>query len=577
MIRPKNGINGNIPEKAVYLFSILYFIALTLLSYIRYLEFYTLNGDLGINMQELWSNTHGYLLFETSDYNYIGAMSHLEIHSSYIAIPVSYLYYLFPGPLTLFMIQAAVVSLSVIALYFLSIEIIGNAKISATLSILYGLNASLLSGVMFDFHWLSFIPLETFLLFLLVLRERYWYSAIMILIGSMTQEIFPFIAASIMLFQFFNTRNGISMKGEWFRRNHGLSYIGLGIFSVSVYVVLMQIQIHVIPVLIGNASVIPALSKNVLQLWDIGRFPIAMSISAAEFWLLSYLLFMFLPIMKPKHILIVGAWMYESIAVVPFYGTLGNQYDFITTSLLAPSAIFGMKEFLSKFPSSKSEKILKYMISAAGIVMVALAADGFGIHVPDFLNIILMIIGTVAAGAAAAFIIRKSSFSKKKPAESVSKLLLLMLISVILMNIMISPINPSNEGQSGMRGYQLSYQIPPQSQYIGLIQSYISSGSTVVASDNLFTLVADNVHAYSLPNIISYPMESHFFPYNSSNLPKFLLLSSSESMFYTTWINSTIGEGTYGLILEIKGDEYPGNIFLYGLGYTGMSEIIYTG
>ena len=40
------------------------------LSQLRFEEFYAGNWDLGINMQLLWTNTHGYLLFETGDYEF---------------------------------------------------------------------------------------------------------------------------------------------------------------------------------------------------------------------------------------------------------------------------------------------------------------------------------------------------------------------------------------------------------------------------------------------------------------------------------------------------------------------------
>lgn len=572
-----NGIRGNRSALAVFVFSAFYFILLTILSSIRYLDFYTLNGDLGINMQELWSNTHGYLLFETSDYKYTGAMSHLEIHSSYIALPISYLYAIIPGPMTLFIIQAAVVSLSVVALYFLAVEVTGSERVSAAISIVYGLNASLISAVMFDFHWLSFIPLGTFLFFYLILKGRYGYSAAMIIIGSMTQEIFPFIAASILLFQFFNTREGISLTSGWFRKNRGFAYICLGILSVATYVILMEVQVNLIPVIIGNTSAIPALKGKVLHLWDLGRFPVQMSLSAAEFWFLSYLLFMFLPVFKPKHILMVAAWMYESIAVVPFYGTLGNQYDFITVSLMAPSAIFGLKELISRPFSGKIETRIKYMIAAAGLVIIALVADGFGIHLPDSSQIVLAVIGVILGAMAFAYVIKKSKTWSSGTRLSVSRILLILFISIILMNVIISPLNPSNEGQSGMSGYEINYTIPPQSHYMSLIESYVPPGSTIVTSDNLFTLIADNVHAYSLRNIFSQPGQPPYFPYNASNLPEFLLLSSSQSMFYTPWINSSISTGIYGLVLEIKGYQYPGNIFLFRLNYTGMTEIINAG
>lgn len=38
------------------------------ISYIRYLDFYTSNWDLGLEMQMLADNFHGYILYEAADF-----------------------------------------------------------------------------------------------------------------------------------------------------------------------------------------------------------------------------------------------------------------------------------------------------------------------------------------------------------------------------------------------------------------------------------------------------------------------------------------------------------------------------
>ena len=67
-------------------------IIMSLISYLRYINFYTSNWDLGIEMQMLGDSFHGYLLFEAGDFETYGVLSHLEIHSTYIALPFSFAY-----------------------------------------------------------------------------------------------------------------------------------------------------------------------------------------------------------------------------------------------------------------------------------------------------------------------------------------------------------------------------------------------------------------------------------------------------------------------------------------------------
>jgi uncharacterized membrane protein len=100
--------------------AIIYAALMSYFSFLRYTDFYTSNWDLGIAMQSLWTNTHGYLLYESGDYESFGVLSFLQVHSTYIAIPISYIYGIYPSPLLLFIIQSIFVTLSVVPIYYIS-------------------------------------------------------------------------------------------------------------------------------------------------------------------------------------------------------------------------------------------------------------------------------------------------------------------------------------------------------------------------------------------------------------------------------------------------------------------------
>ena len=103
-----------------------YFALIFVISLLRYLNFYTADADLGINMQGLWTTTHGMLMFDSSDFEIYGMVSHLEVHTSFIAVLFAYPYLLFPGPSFLFLLQDSAISLSVIILYMLCGKVTGD-------------------------------------------------------------------------------------------------------------------------------------------------------------------------------------------------------------------------------------------------------------------------------------------------------------------------------------------------------------------------------------------------------------------------------------------------------------------
>ena len=135
-------------------------IIMSLISYLRYINFYTSNWDLGIEMQMLGDNFHGYLLFEAGDFETYGVLSHLEIHSTYIALLFSLAYQELSEPIFLFVCQALFFSLSLIPLNAISRYYGLSDRQSLFVTILYVTNVGYIASQMYDFHWMSLIPVE---------------------------------------------------------------------------------------------------------------------------------------------------------------------------------------------------------------------------------------------------------------------------------------------------------------------------------------------------------------------------------------------------------------------------------
>ena len=77
-----------------------------------------------------------------------------------------------------------------------------NPLIAQLVTLAFILNFAVLSGVFYDFHWESFIPLEFFLFIYLYEKGRYKSSLLVLALGALTLQVFPFMAGSYLLYRF---------------------------------------------------------------------------------------------------------------------------------------------------------------------------------------------------------------------------------------------------------------------------------------------------------------------------------------------------------------------------------------
>ena len=542
-----------------------YFALIFVISLLRYLNFYTADADLGINMQGLWTTTHGMLMFDSSDFEIYGMVSHLEVHTSFIAVLFAYPYLLFPGPSFLFLLQDSAISLSVIILYMLCGKVTGDYRISFMVAVSYSVNATLLGAVFYDFHWLSFIPLESFVLFYALFSRWKLVSIITIAVGSLTQEIFPFIALSFLLYYFIDTRRKEFPSREWFFSHDGDFFMIAAIFSLSMYIVLSLVQEHFIPVLLNNTSISAEIGANSSARFIPSALSPLASLKSLSYWMLSFLLLLFLPLLKTKNILLMLPWMYETIVVDPAMGTLGNQYSFVTLSVLIPAVVVSLS-LMRGMDALKIKRYLRILLLISGGVIVALVADGLGMNPIDKVNLVL-ILAAEASYALFVFGIRKIRMVRSLIRKfNAKKAIVTLFVATLSMSLILSPFNTVNDNRYNLPGYEISYSVNPQSAYIPLIQSFITPGSTIVASDNLFPIVANHDKAYEFYNTYMTESNARYFPFNGSVLPRFILYDSYQSVYMPSWVIPSLNH--YGLVLLINGTGYPGNIYLYELGYS---------
>jgi uncharacterized membrane protein len=583
-IKLKKIFNNNL---IIFLIIIIYIFIMTYFTFLRYMNFYTTNWDLGINEQLLWTTTHGYLMYETGDGMSISNnFSFLQIHSAYIAFIIAYIYYIFPSAITIFVIQNTAIALSIIPLYKISERLVKKQILIYMILIIYLFNFAIISAIFYDFHWESFMPLELLIFFYLIYIKKYKLSLIPFLFGSGTLEVFPWLAIGVILYFIF-VIYGKKLIKFWrnFKDKEFNILVIYIILSIFVYVLIRILQVIIIPHYLLESSVTYSageVAKGSIYgylIINLNNYNTLMPV--LFYYLLLYASFGFIPLLYPKHIIMNLPWLYFTIFVSQGYARFfGNQYALIPIAPIAIGLIFGIKKIEDEFEDQNN--YLKLFFSFLGVSLTLLILSMLysrqmlrNAYYPDVLLVIFLIIIIV--------VLIMVSFKRKDHLtfkinglkRIVKKSFVFILIIIIIFNLFMSPLNMNNFKATPMPGYAFSYSKNPAFNYISNITQLIPENSYVLASDNLFPFVANNPHAYSLLWFSYNYSKIKFFPFNATNPPPYVFLSSSQ--IYATpsfLVPELFNRSIYGIRSFIYCNGYPGSIYLFEKGYKG-SPVVY--
>ena len=546
----------------------------SLISYSRYVNFFTSNWDLGINIQMLSSTKSGMLLYESGDFEVYGVLSHLEIHSTYIAVPLSFLYSFINSPAALFVLQGFMVSLGTIPLYFISKKLKLSTNYSVLLIVAYLFNFPMIASIMYDYHWMSFIPFEFLSLFLLIWNRRYVLSGLVILFGSLTLEVFPFLSLGILLYFFidYGGLRALTKLKELFSRQYIYIYI-LGIFSIFLFLFDRTMQFILVPHYLGNESGIENVMTYGLTPLIPNNFKFSLLMLPLTYWPILYASVAFIPFLEKKHIILNIPWLYDTFMLSPSYAYIKAQYGLIAMPAIVIGLAFGLRK-LSEANSSRSLAYLLYLVPLLGILLISV--NFFSITGTDFIN---MLAALAAATAVIAFFYFSKNVKMKRVREMIggftvnNKIAIGFFIIVLLIfNFMASPLNTNNDSHNVDTGYSFSYTGNPEFQAAVTVASMIPGNASAVSSDNLFPLIATDVNAYSFywqplgsfdgKLIVNFSDPSKF---------EFIFVDQSQMNLVPATILSAINNsslfGVYASV--ISNSSYPGNITLYKEHYDG--------
>ncbi len=565
---------------------------MTYLCNLRYLDFYTTNWDLGINQQLLWTTSHGRLLYEAGDYEFYGVQSFLQVHSAYVALLVAPLYSVAPAPATLFALQATVFAASAVPLYLIGRRVVRSPALLLLAVGLYLVSLPALSSLFYDFHWESFLPVEAFGLFYLLERRRFGWSLLPLLAGTLTLEVFPFVAGGVLLY-FLATR-AQELRWRWRPIGHDPTLrllVAVGAIAIAAYVLIRLSQVYFGPWAIGIHSG-PAVPAGGLGLGlEIHATRLTL-VHSAVYWLVALAAFGFLPFLTPRYLLLSVPWFIGSVLLeTVFSAHYGTAYGFIDLTSLAPAFLFGLGRFESRLHDPGAGWLGGP--AALGGALALLGAAAYGSrellsHDPSWGY--WAVLGLAGVGLVAAHEITSRRTGRRGPADlrpsrparrwrralrgPLAPLSLALLAVLVGFNLLLSPLNTVNFDATPIPGYQFEYGINPMSGEMAWVTGQIPAEAQVLAGDHLFPYVANNPNAWPLPWFVMSSLNPvPYFPFTATNLPRYVLIDQSEYSLLPLFLQQdTFDPSVYGLVAYVYMIPYPGTVYLFELGYRGPTE-----
>lgn len=524
------------------------FVALTsFLSLLKYQHFLNYDWDLGIAIQSLWSTTHGRLMYETADLSTSGLKSYLEVNTAYLGLLIAPFFRLDPSAEFLFVLQSVAVGASAFPLHKVCTKIGIEEPYATLLCVVYLFSYPMLSSILFDFHYEAFIPVEFFLFICLAMEERFVPASLVILLGGFTLEVFPFLSAAY----------GLVRLSE-FRRSSAVSGSKIIVISAAVYILAVAIQRSVIYSVAGSLH--PAHAAYFLVP---GKLILPES---ALYWLLLLLSLCFLPVMKPRLLLLSVPWFVESVFLYSLFSQhLGNQYAFIAF----PPLFIGFVHAFAWLRRSAGR--LTWVALSIPLLLLSaflslssrtatLLNPPYGYLIPI---VALMLIALLS-------VIFLAIFLRKRPHGRV-RLAILFLCSLLVLNLVLGPLNTENYNATTYAGYDTVFSGSNAFNAFSTIVSSIPSNATVIASNNLFPYIARDLNAYSILPPYS-ASRFPFLPFSNSTPPEYVLIDTDYYYLPPFLGPELFNTSAYGLKAFIFEYAYPGCIYLFELHYSGHTR-----
>jgi len=179
-------------------FGLLMFSFIGLLTTLRYITYNNSTFDFGIFSQMFYYMKKTLLPFVTCERDRL--LSHFAVHISPIYYLILPIYFIFPSPITLQIMQALIVSSGIIPLYLIGKHYKLSNKVLIAIAIAYSTYPALIGGTFYDLHENKFLTLLILWLFYFFEKKKTIYIYLFAILVLLVKEDAPLYIGAISLY-----------------------------------------------------------------------------------------------------------------------------------------------------------------------------------------------------------------------------------------------------------------------------------------------------------------------------------------------------------------------------------------
>ncbi|MBI2410526.1 MAG: DUF2079 domain-containing protein [Candidatus Kerfeldbacteria bacterium] len=364
----------NVPKR-VWRLVIVFFVFSIVACWFQYHFFFYNQYDLGIYNQVFWNSVHGrWFQYSFNPYSYL--VDHRE-WGVLLLLPV---YALVQHPMTLLVLQTAVIATGAIPTYLLARQIAqglsvrGRDRLALVSVVVYLLHPLTHAVVLFEFHALSFVlPLTLWWWLCMISGQRLRTIVIFILLLLVRDDVAVMTSGVGLLLLVF---------GQGMQNNKRWRWIGFGIMAVSVlwFIIMARFGAALAPKQALKFGAFYSWMGN--GPWEYGRFMFSHPIQTLhgafgeDHVLVLVLLFSscaFLPLLRPRYLLPLAGPAVEYLLIDRslFDAFFHAHYSAIIFPWLMIASLYGVTKLFT-WLDTKADYIYLYSMCRMGLLAIIL-------------------------------------------------------------------------------------------------------------------------------------------------------------------------------------------------------------
>lgn len=184
-----------LPHEAVVLcLAAMYAIYFTTVSFLRYDHFYAGKFDLGNMAQTVWNSSRGNIFMFTNP-DSTAEVSRLAFHADFMLILLAPLYWIWPDPRMILLIQTVVVAAGAYFVYLITKKVLNHKVLGVVLAFAYLINPSVQRVNIYDFHAPALATTLLLGTFYFYLKKQYiWFVIFAVLAAFCKEQIWAIIS-----------------------------------------------------------------------------------------------------------------------------------------------------------------------------------------------------------------------------------------------------------------------------------------------------------------------------------------------------------------------------------------------